>query len=90
MQLSQQEVQRIIQWLENNWLGGQHCPICNHTDWFVNDRVFQLQEYHPQVSQPAVSQPILSVICQHCGHTVFFNAIHVGILNEQGGRHDTK
>ncbi len=90
MQLSQQEMQRIIEWLQTHWVGGQHCSICGHTDWLVNDRIFHLQEYLPEFPQPPVSHPVVPVICRNCGHTVYFNAIHLGVLNQQGGRHETR
>ena len=89
MQLTQNQLATFIKWLEARW-GSAHKCICGHDDWLVSDKVFELKEYHHELTQHSVVQPVIAVICKHCGHTVYVNAIVANVVQAEGGTDEKK
>lgn len=55
--------------------------MCGEGPWTVQDKVFQLTEFHDGslvVGGPLV--PVVPVTCTNCGYTVVVNAILSGAL----------
>ena len=70
----------FISFIGKQW-GGRGCPMCGKGPWSVQDKVFQLSEYHSGnlvVGGPLI--PVIPVTCNNCGHTVMVNAILSGAL----------
>ena len=70
----------IISFLKEKW-GERACPMCGKGPWSVQDRVFQLTEFHQGnlvVGGPLI--PVIPVSCGNCGHTVLVNAIISGAM----------
>jgi hypothetical protein len=88
MKMDKAKVDQFIKWLKEKWSNGQKCPICLHDDWFVGDQLFELKENEPEIPQTPSIMPVASVICKNCGHTVFFNALHIKLMDipKQGGQ----
>jgi hypothetical protein len=60
------------------------CGVCGSTNWAVTDRIFQLMEFHEGalvVGGQVV--PLINVHCSSCGHTLFFNAILLGLVTSK-------
>jgi len=68
---------KVWEWITSYWTGARNCPVCESTDWVLLDKVWELREFHGG-SLHVGSGPILPVVglmCNVCGHTLFFNAI---------------
>lgn len=73
--------QKVVEWLNSHWEGLKLCPICHHNNWFVNDSLVQLTEFHRVglvLGGPVI--PMVVVSCNNCGHTLFFSALKLGVI----------
>jgi hypothetical protein len=80
----------VIAFLNSKW-GNRSCPMCSKGPWSVQDRVFQLNEFHQGnlvVGGPLI--PVIPVSCGNCGHTVLVNAIIAGVLPAEPLQADKK
>ena len=75
----------LIQHLNTKWKN-QPCPLCGTRQWNVQDKTFELREFHGGNlvlgSGPII--PIIPVICTNCGNTVLVNPLVAGIKMEGG------
>ena len=61
------------------WVPPVTCPVCRHDLWevsFAGDL--------PQRYVPGKVLTFIPVRCTTCQHTIFFNAVGLGLFNEQG------
>lgn len=75
------ESKKVISFLSEKW-GEKKCPMCNHDAWEVQDKVFQLSEFHQGnlvVGGPLV--PVIPVTCTNCGNTILVNALIAGAID---------
>lgn len=82
--------EKAIAFLQEKW-GDRACPMCGKGPWTVQDKVFQLSEYHSGslvVGGPLV--PVIPVSCTNCGHTVLVNAIIAGAVKPDGPQQEPK
>jgi hypothetical protein len=73
---------KVLHFLQQKW-GGRGCPVCGQGPWQVQDKVFQLTEYHEGnliLGGPLV--PVIPVTCGNCGNTVLVNAIVCGAVRQ--------
>jgi hypothetical protein len=78
--MSSFDTEKFIAFIGQKW-GGRSCPMCGNGPWTVQDKVFQLSEYHGGdlvVGGPLV--PLVPVTCTNCGYTVVVNAILSGAI----------
>ena len=81
MKISQADIDAILKWLNHNWQGQKLCPICQKNNWNISDTVYEIREFQGGglvVGGPVY--PTIGVICNVCGHTLFFNALKLGII----------
>jgi hypothetical protein len=74
------DTKKVIEFLTEKW-GDKDCPMCNKGPWQVQDKLFQLSEYHQGslvVGGPLI--PVIPVTCTNCGHTILVNAIISGAI----------
>jgi hypothetical protein len=83
MQLTQDQTQTMIKWLESHW--GAHKCICGHDDWLIADKIFEINEHRDAINAQFATQPVIAVICKYCGNTIYVNAIIAKIVESQGG-----
>ena len=86
MEFDKAEVQ---QWLDRYWKGPHHCPICNSEAWLLMEKVWELREFQSGNLVIGGGQPVLPVValmCNVCGYTVFFNAIAVRAVSRPASR----
>mgnify|MGYP003375373832 CR=1 FL=1 len=65
------------------------CPICQSKNWVISETILELREYSGGgliIGKNNTVMPVISAICHICGNILFFNAIHVGALNEDPGK----
>ena len=74
------DTDKFIAFIGQKW-GGKGCPMCGKGPWSVQDRVYQLSEFHQGsmvVGGPLI--PLVPVTCNNCGYTIVVNAILAGAL----------
>ena len=82
--LSSIEIAAIQQWMKDRHGGTPFpCPVSRHTDWHINEYVYQnivfpLQSQSTSLISP-LSWPVVQVVCGGCGYTIYFNAGLIGL-----------
>lgn len=88
--MAHHDTKKVIAFLSEKW-GSRDCPMCGKGPWEVQDRVFQLTEFHQGnivIGGPLV--PVIPVTCTNCGHTVLVNAIISGGIQPEPESHGEK
>ena len=75
----------LVRWIEKHWKGEGRCPVCAENDrWQPGDHVVELRRFRPGATTPGRPvQPLVSVTCMNCGHTLFFSAVVLGLVPEE-------
>ena len=64
------------------------CDSCGANKWIINDGIFELREFNGGNliigGKDTSIIPFITIICGNCGRMVLYNAIMVGILNQDG------
>jgi hypothetical protein len=63
---------KLAAWLDERWAGPKACPVCRQNDWQIGDSLLELKRYGTSTSEPVI--PLVSLTCNHCAHTLLFNA----------------
>ena len=86
MKLTEEQMNKALETIRKRWTSPQHCNVCGKSDWGVDDTIYQLSEYRPDKVQPTFKvKPLVTLICNNCGHTITMNAIHLGVVEPQKG-----
>ena len=84
MQLSKEQSDKFLEWLNSKWVGLKRCSVCGDNSWNISDRVFEMREFHGgAMVLGGILQPVIPVTCGNCGNTLYFNAIHAGIVKQK-------
>jgi predicted nucleic-acid-binding Zn-ribbon protein len=78
--MSKFDTKKFITFITEKW-GGKSCPMCGKGPWSVQEKVFQLTEFHDGnmvIGGPLM--PLVPVTCNNCGYTVVVNAIIAGAV----------
>jgi hypothetical protein len=82
MELSQEEMTRVIKYLQR-WESAK-CAICKGDDWAVSSTVFALPEYTPPwkatYGYNETAFPVIPLTCKTCGNVLFVSAIAAGVV----------
>ena len=81
MVLSEEHKKRVKEHISKETPGRLLCSVCSGQEWVLSDRVFELPEFQARgliIGGPRI--PVVVVTCKKCGNTLFFNAIHVGVV----------
>ncbi len=75
------DVDKFEHWLNRRWKSSVKCPVCTGYDWNYGDRLFELRKIHDEktIQREIDIYPLVTVTCNLCGYTRFFNAIVVGL-----------
>lgn len=75
------DIQKLIKFLKDKW-GSVECPLCHSNRWTVQNRVFELREFHRggMVIGSGPIVPVVPITCENCGNTVLVNAIIAGVV----------
>lgn len=83
MKLTDELSRKAIAWLNANWQGDRACPVCHHNNWTVNPHVFEFRPYEKgALVVGGLVYPVVLVICNHCGSTLMFSAMRMGLLQD--------
>ena len=90
--LSKEEIQKVIKWLSEKMdqTTGLVCSICNTRQWTVADDLVIPPIYRAGgVSIGGAGYPQAMLICNNCAHTVYVNAVRIGLWEDEKGESDT-
>lgn len=79
--LTDAEMKIVNKWLGEKWVRGSLCYVCGQSDWEVESYL----AHAPLIRAGLIARlgekayPFILVICANCGHTVFINAVAMGI-----------
>jgi hypothetical protein len=81
MRINKEDMALMLSKIKELWTTGNQCQICEHRDWSVSDRVFELREFHGGDLKIGGSSvfPTVPVTCNNCGNVVFLNALILGL-----------
>lgn len=58
------------------------CQLCGHNNWGVSPKIFQLFEFDKNgLTIGGPTYPVVPISCNHCGNTLFINAIIANLLD---------
>lgn len=83
MALTDEQKQKVVDWIDAKFPKGLTCPLCQSLDWLVsNDIVVPpvWQLHGIDLTKPSV--PVVPFSCKNCGHVEFFDAIAIGLIKE--------
>ena len=80
------EKQQIaLKWLEEKWPKGKRkCICCGKKQWtLAEDLVMPLRFIGGQFEIYGSTYPHVLLVCTTCGHSLFFNAVKMGIVEDE-------
>ncbi len=84
--LTDAEKQAIIKWMLEHEKQGMppHCAFCRTNKWTVGDHIIDSPVRIPgSVVLGGTVYSHVMLICSHCGFTMMFNAVVMGILAQE-------
>ncbi len=78
--LTNEDHEKVKRWWEMHWRGPVVCPVCKNTSWSTGEWVTQQERHAIDANAPGtVAFQYIMVMCVTCGHTMFFNAVKIGV-----------
>lgn len=84
MKLTDIQANDVIQKLNQVSPSGFVCPVCGNKNWGINNIVTESREFQFGnfiLGGDSALVPYITITCNNCAHTLFFNAIQLGIVN---------
>jgi len=72
----------IQRWWSQHWKDDDPviCPVCKTTDWKTAGHLVHIPRHAPDANASNTpTYPHIIVICKFCAHSMFFNAVQIGI-----------
>jgi predicted nucleic-acid-binding Zn-ribbon protein len=88
--MANHDTKEVLSFISAKW-GNRNCPMCGEGTWEVQEKTFQLSEFHHgnlAVGGPLV--PVIPVTCTNCGNTVLVNAIISGAISPEADKKGEK
>lgn len=78
------EVDNVLanKWFVDHWPQPRTCPVCKQNDWGLNPVFGHVSIGALGAQLRTRTVPMVMVTCRICGHTLFFNAVLMGLLQE--------
>lgn len=80
--LSKSEKDKALAWLNERTEAAPTCSVCGTQNWTVADHAVAPALFGKGLILGGVAYPHIMLVCRHCGHTLFFNAIVMGVLDK--------
>ena len=80
--LSEEDKTIIKDWMKDKWREGANCSVCGVNNWQVGDHLVA-SPIAPKSGGMVIGgsvYPQVMSICTNCGHTVYFNAVVIGVI----------
>lgn len=82
--LSESDKQKIKEWMREQWdrVSNPNCPLCQKNLWTIGDHAVSPLSTSQEGSTFVVgpSYPQVMLVCTHCGNTLYFNAVIMGLV----------
>lgn len=94
MKLSSEQAGSVIEYVSR--VSGNNpivCPVCGNNQWSLNDLVTEMREFcngKLPIGTGIQIIPFVSITCNRCGHSLFFNAIRAGVVTPQPAQEQQK
>lgn len=69
--LTRTQKQSFVEWLQQNNASDIGCTVCSCDRMTILDDILLMQDY-----------PFVGVMCTGCRHTMLFNAVDTGVIEE--------
>lgn len=93
MKLTDEQIKSIISRLNGISSSGITCPVCRNKQWTINNIVLESREFQHGdlfLGGKSTIMPFVTITCSRCAHTLFFNAIRLGIVNSEQEQKNNK
>ena len=81
MKIEDSDIRLIQEWVSSHWEGEPLCPVCKNNNWLIGRTIAELRPFlKGKLSTGSHVYPAVTISCNVCGHTLFFNAIQLGIV----------
>jgi hypothetical protein len=78
--LSKEDNDSIQRWWDLRWQDPVICPVCKRTDWSLTSHLVNVQRFATDANASnAPAYPHIIITCKFCAHSMFFNAVQIGI-----------
>jgi hypothetical protein len=78
--LSQADNDTIKRWWDQHWKEPVICPVCKTSDWSLGPHIVNVQRHAADAGVANTpTYPHILVSCKTCAHTMFFNAVTIGV-----------
>ncbi len=81
--LSESEKKKAQDWLRERMPAALTCSVCNTQNWILADHVVAPPIFGRGLVLGGTAYPHVMLICRQCGHTVFFNAVMMGLVEKR-------
>ena len=82
--LTEEEQSRAQEWVREKSSGIPACTMCGQRQWALGDHSVHSPIYFGGgMFLGGPTYPQFMLICQTCGHTVYYNAILSGVIKEK-------
>lgn len=90
MKLKDEQLQKILDTLNGYIPNGLTCPVCGQKHWGLSNLLVEVKEYEKEenlIGNKFVT-PLISLTCNNCSNTLFFNAIKMGIVEKSSQKEE--
>jgi hypothetical protein len=78
--LTDEDNEKIQRWWSQHWQAPVICPVCKTSDWITAPHVMNVTRHAADAYvTDTVSYPHIVVSCKKCAHSMFFNAVAIGV-----------
>lgn len=85
--LTEKQKIQAKEWINKHSPDDLTCQVCKTTKWILGDMFVAPPSYIPQTQQGAGGisiggslYPLVPIICDNCGNTLFINAVMMGLI----------
>jgi len=88
VKLGDEQKQRIEKQLSEVTNGGFACPICGNLQWRFNETLSEIRTFSEGKLSLKSLIPLVVATCTKCSHIVAFNAVQLGLFEDEGAEND--
>jgi hypothetical protein len=74
------DYEKITAWWGLHWKDPVVCPVCRNTVWVTAPHIVSTYRSAGDGLFGSPSYPHILVMCTTCSHTMFFNAVKIGLV----------
>lgn len=79
--LTEEQKEKVVAWIRKHGQANITCVICGHRNWAVGDHIVAPAIYSEGgIVLGGTAYPTVMLICNHCAHTIYINAVLMGLL----------